>query len=442
MPALRRRALVEASLFGPVRCRSIRRCTACGEIVEIGRGEDLRGLPEARGQGGVPPRRQPRGGRRRAGRRARPGDLRAPRRGRPAVARRPSPRRHRGTRVPRAERRQAAPSQRRPPRRRPPARPADAHDRPRWRTGGAAGVRRRRAPDGPAAHRVDRRRRRSSRRTSPSARSPRTSSATRPRSTSCSATTGASTRLAFGRPPDEYRSCHLVELPLPDWADALARHWLYDLAEELRWEALAGSSVDDGRRRRRAGAARGGRTTAATPTRWCAGCCDDAEAGRRVGGGDRRGCSRSPTRCGSRSPARPRRSPTASSRAASAELRDAWRARVVERRSAPSTGRRSTHPDQQAAHDDAASTSPPCTPASTRSSTSTRPPAGSHRSAEVRTPHLQHSDGAEHSDGRRSYQSGVAGSAASSETASSAATAASASSSSACCSSSPSSSPR
>ena len=31
----------------------------------------------------------------------------------------------------------------------------------------------------------------------------------------------------------------------PDWADALARHWLYDLAEELRWEALAGSSVDE-----------------------------------------------------------------------------------------------------------------------------------------------------------------------------------------------------
>ena len=25
---------VEASLFGPVRCRSIRRCTSCGEIVE------------------------------------------------------------------------------------------------------------------------------------------------------------------------------------------------------------------------------------------------------------------------------------------------------------------------------------------------------------------------------------------------------------------------
>ncbi len=56
---------------------------------------------------------------------------------------------------------------------------------------------------------------------------------------------GGVDRLAFGRPPDDYRSCHLVEVPLPDWADALARHWLYDLAEELRWEALAGSSIDE-----------------------------------------------------------------------------------------------------------------------------------------------------------------------------------------------------
>ena len=56
---------------------------------------------------------------------------------------------------------------------------------------------------------------------------------------------GGVDRLAFGRPPDDYRSCHLVEVPLPEWADALARHWLYDLAEELRWEALAGSSVDE-----------------------------------------------------------------------------------------------------------------------------------------------------------------------------------------------------
>ena len=50
--------------------------------------------------------------------------------------------------------------------------------------------------------------------------------------------------LAFRRQPEEYRSCHLVEVPCPDWADALVRHWLYDLAEELRWDALAGSSVE------------------------------------------------------------------------------------------------------------------------------------------------------------------------------------------------------
>jgi len=47
--------------------------------------------------------------------------------------------------------------------------------------------------------------------------------------------------LAF-RPPHDYRSCHLVELPCDDWADALARHWLYDTAERHRWAALGGSS--------------------------------------------------------------------------------------------------------------------------------------------------------------------------------------------------------
>jgi ring-1,2-phenylacetyl-CoA epoxidase subunit PaaC len=49
--------------------------------------------------------------------------------------------------------------------------------------------------------------------------------------------------LAFRRPAEAWRSCHLVELPCSDWADALARHWLYDLAERRRWDALAGSSV-------------------------------------------------------------------------------------------------------------------------------------------------------------------------------------------------------
>lgn len=54
---------------------------------------------------------------------------------------------------------------------------------------------------------------------------------------------GEADQLAFGRSGEEYRSCHLVELPCADWADALARHWLYDLAEHHRWRALADSSV-------------------------------------------------------------------------------------------------------------------------------------------------------------------------------------------------------
>ena len=53
---------------------------------------------------------------------------------------------------------------------------------------------------------------------------------------------GNADQLAFRRSPEDYRSCHLVELPCPDWADALVRHWLYDEAEVLRWDALAGST--------------------------------------------------------------------------------------------------------------------------------------------------------------------------------------------------------
>lgn len=48
-------------------------------------------------------------------------------------------------------------------------------------------------------------------------------------------------RVAFGRPPGEFRSCHLVELPCTAWEEALARHYLYDLAETIRWEALLDS---------------------------------------------------------------------------------------------------------------------------------------------------------------------------------------------------------
>lgn len=51
--------------------------------------------------------------------------------------------------------------------------------------------------------------------------------------------------LALGRVHNEYRSSWLCEWPTDDWASALVRHWLYDLAEELRWQNLASSSVGD-----------------------------------------------------------------------------------------------------------------------------------------------------------------------------------------------------
>lgn len=49
--------------------------------------------------------------------------------------------------------------------------------------------------------------------------------------------------LAFRRSPEEYRSAWLTELPGHPWEIALVRHVLYDLAEQVRWEALLESSV-------------------------------------------------------------------------------------------------------------------------------------------------------------------------------------------------------
>jgi ring-1,2-phenylacetyl-CoA epoxidase subunit PaaC len=49
--------------------------------------------------------------------------------------------------------------------------------------------------------------------------------------------------LAFGRPASDFRSAWIVELPCPMWEDALARHFLYDLAETVRWQALLTSTV-------------------------------------------------------------------------------------------------------------------------------------------------------------------------------------------------------
>src|SRR5947208_7701217 len=44
--------------------------------------------------------------------------------------------------------------------------------------------------------------------------------------------------LAFDRTPDEYRCAPLVELRRLDWAHTIARHWLYETADELRLAAL------------------------------------------------------------------------------------------------------------------------------------------------------------------------------------------------------------
>ncbi|MGH3111276.1 MAG: 1,2-phenylacetyl-CoA epoxidase subunit PaaC [Gaiellaceae bacterium] len=47
--------------------------------------------------------------------------------------------------------------------------------------------------------------------------------------------------LAFDRQPDEYRCAPLVQLRKLEWARTIARHWLYETADEIRLEALKGS---------------------------------------------------------------------------------------------------------------------------------------------------------------------------------------------------------
>jgi ring-1,2-phenylacetyl-CoA epoxidase subunit PaaC len=47
--------------------------------------------------------------------------------------------------------------------------------------------------------------------------------------------------LAFDRAPDEYRCAPLVELRRLEWARTIARHWLYETADEIRLEALRSS---------------------------------------------------------------------------------------------------------------------------------------------------------------------------------------------------------
>jgi ring-1,2-phenylacetyl-CoA epoxidase subunit PaaC len=44
--------------------------------------------------------------------------------------------------------------------------------------------------------------------------------------------------LAYDRPPDEYRHCRLLDHPRGDWADTIARRFLYELADEARLASI------------------------------------------------------------------------------------------------------------------------------------------------------------------------------------------------------------
>src|ERR1051325_7015164 len=51
--------------------------------------------------------------------------------------------------------------------------------------------------------------------------------------------------LPFDRPPDEYRCAPLVQARRLDWAHTIARHWLYETADELRLAALKESDDEE-----------------------------------------------------------------------------------------------------------------------------------------------------------------------------------------------------
>lgn len=51
--------------------------------------------------------------------------------------------------------------------------------------------------------------------------------------------------LAFDRKPEEYRSTPFVERREPDWARTIARHVLYEAADELRLATLKGSDDEE-----------------------------------------------------------------------------------------------------------------------------------------------------------------------------------------------------
>jgi len=51
--------------------------------------------------------------------------------------------------------------------------------------------------------------------------------------------------LAFDRAPDEYRAAPLVQERRLEWAHTIARHWLYECADEIRLAALKESDDDE-----------------------------------------------------------------------------------------------------------------------------------------------------------------------------------------------------
>ena len=61
----------------------------------------------------------------------------------------------------------------------------------------------------------------------------------------CSVTGGSPDELALGREPGDYRNAILCERDNRDWSYSLARHWLYDHADDLRLESLAETAHDD-----------------------------------------------------------------------------------------------------------------------------------------------------------------------------------------------------
>ncbi|RYD82189.1 MAG: phenylacetate-CoA oxygenase subunit PaaI [Sphingobacteriales bacterium] len=52
-------------------------------------------------------------------------------------------------------------------------------------------------------------------------------------------------QIAFNRNEKEFKSCHLLELPIGEYDFSLMRHFLFDHAEMLRFEILSNSSHED-----------------------------------------------------------------------------------------------------------------------------------------------------------------------------------------------------